>query len=97
MITIKDINDTKLTKLPPNKGPWIVSESGKIIPFSSKNENLDWIADVQIAPGASRNIPVICAASLMFDALKIINADPKSKKLSLAAREAMQEALTAAE
>lgn len=81
----------------PTKGFWVVDPMGRITPASSKTPDLDWIADVQTAPQGKRNIPVICAASVMFDALKGIRLDPGRKHLSAKTLEMIDEALSAAE
>lgn len=81
----------------PTKGFWIVDTRGRITPAGSKAPDLDWIADVQTAPQGARNIPVLCAASVMFDALKAIRNDPGRKHLSAKTLEMMNEALGAAE
>lgn len=83
--------------MPPTKGFWVVDSGGKITPASSKTPDLDWIADVQTAPQGKRNIPVLCAASVMFDALKETRRDPGRKHLSAKTLEMIDEALSAAE
>jgi hypothetical protein len=81
----------------PTKGFWVVDTLGRIIPANASNPELDWIADVQTAPKGARNIPVLCAASVMFDALKAVKADPRRKHLSAQTLELVDDALAAAE
>lgn len=96
MIDKHDI-DLAIVSSGPTPGPWTVTDSGKIVPHNSDCEELDYIADIQLAPQGNRNIPVICAASLSYYALKRLVKDPKFKGLSADVQEMVQEALTAAE
>ncbi len=81
----------------PTPGPWIITDDGKIVAANAKVPDLEFIADVQTAPQGARNIPIICAASLMFEALKLIRRDPAHKRLGSKALEALNDALGAAE
>ena len=82
---------------PPTPGPWVVTDTGKIVPHNFKNETLECIADIQTAPLGSRNLQILLAASLMYEALKQISNDPASKRLGAKAKEALMEALGASE
>lgn len=97
MITTEDIDSAVPIPLPPSPGPWVVTDDGKIVPCNSHNPELDYIADVSIAPNGPRNIHVICASSMMLRALKAIRRDPAAYRLNKQALELMEEALTAAE
>ena len=75
----------------------MVTDNGRIVPHNCKHEELEWIADIQDAPFGTRNLQIILAASLMFEALKQIRNDPASKRLGANAKEALQDAMSAAE
>lgn len=97
MINEKDIRITRPSST-PTEGPWIVTDSGKVVSANFHNEALEWICDIQTAPnGGQANQAIICAASLMFRALKLLQRDPKFNKLDRNVVEAVNEALTAAE
>ena len=81
----------------PTEGAWIVTDSGRIVPANYRNEHLEWICDIQLAPNGPRNQSILCAAGLMFRALKVLQQDPKFKRLSPQTLEAVNEAITAAE
>ena len=93
----KDLDKVLDVPRPPTKGFWIADSQGRIVPANSKNPELDYIADMQTAPKGPRNIAIVCAASVMFDALKAVRSDPARKHLSSHTRELIDEALTAAE
>ena len=95
----KDLDklEPRLGIKPPTKGFWVVDGEGRITPSVTKEPELEWIADVKLAPDGARNIPIICAASAMFDALKAVRSDPRRRHLSAQTLELIDEALAAAE
>ena len=93
----QDLHKNFATSSSPTSGFWVVDPEGRIIPANAKHPDLEWIASVQTAPNGARNVPVICAASVMFQALKEISRDPARRGLAAKTREMIDEALTAAE
>ena len=91
-----DLNAPNIVQL-PTPGPWVVTDNGKIVPHNCKHEALEWIADIQTAPYGQRNLQILLAASLAYAALKEISRDPASKRLGAKAKEALMEAMGAAE
>lgn len=92
-----NLNVPLYTHRAPTPGPWMLTDNGKIVPHNYKHEELEWIADIQTAPLGNRNMQILLAASLMFEALKQIRNDPVSKRLGDKAKEALLEAMSAAE
>ena len=81
----------------PIHGPCVVDDQGRIVPANSNTPELDWLADISMAPNGEPNRAILCAASLMFEALKALKRDPKHKRLDSKTIELIEEALTAAE
>lgn len=81
----------------PTKGPLVVDDKGRIVPAFTNTPELDWIADVSRAPRGSDHQAILCASSLMFDALKELARDPKFKSLARKTQELVHDALSAAE
>lgn len=96
MINLDDIARAR-TSSAPTPGPWVVTDSGKVVPHNCENPALEYIADIQLAPQGARNIPIICASSLMFEALRKVKSDPKFKRLSEETKDHVQYALGASE
>lgn len=79
------------------KGPWTLDDLGRIVSVHSKHADLDFIADIQVAPNGPRHAAALCAVPQMLEALRAVKNDPVRKRLSKATQELLDEALAAAE
>ena len=95
-LTLKDLDLALPHYVPPPK-PLVVDERGRVIPHDSRHPDLDWIADIQLAPNARGYVSLICACALMYRALKEVQNDPARKKFRDTTKEAIDEALSCAE